>query len=589
MSVETQGLTKKEKLFFHKLKNDKPWYIENFLKIRDKTASIVPFKLNNAQKIVMDIMKKDEEEGKPKRYIVLKARQMGLSTLFEGLIFQDTSTHENKNSLIIAHEEQASSNLFAMSKLYFENIPELIRPMKKYANGKVLSFENPTPDENEKLQNPGLRSKISIATAGSGEVGRSATYHNIHASEVAFFPDAKTTMLGLLQAVPDQPNTMVVMESTANGVGDWFHEMWKKAERGENEFTPIFLPWFIQPEYTRPFRSEAERQQLINEYSTVSVDGNGNPLRTYEWELKEKFGLTWEQLNWRKYTMANKCQGDEILFMQEYPSTPEEAFISSGRPKFSIKVLKKYQTITKKPIRRGYLMEQDGKIAFLDDDKGYISIWKMPEEDRTYSLGADVAEGLVHGDYSVGFVGDNESFDLVAKWHGHIDPDLFGAELVKLARFYNEAYLGVEGNNHGLTTLTTIKKLEYYNVFFSKSYDRIADLMTQKLGWYTTPRTKPLMIDKLAEFVREMYLGIYDDELIGEMFTYIIEDNGATNAQPGAHDDMVMACAITLQLLLEGKGELFVPEVPIEERDKPRVRDIIDPLFEEEDESEVAN
>lgn len=569
----------KEEIFYHKLQNDKKWYIEKFLKIRDKRAQIIPFKLNNAQNIVMELIKKDEKEGKPKRYIVLKARQMGLSTLFEGLIFQDTATHENKNSLIIAHEEQASSNLFNMSKLYYDFLPDVIKPMKKYANGKILSFENPTNEDAEKMKNPGLRSKIAIATAGAGEVGRSATYHNIHASEVAFFPDAKTTMLGLLQSVPDQPNTMVVMESTANGVGDWFHDMWQKATRGENEFTPIFLPWFIQPEYTRPFRSEAERVQFVEQVLTESIDANGNKVKTYEAELMEKFDLTLEQLNWRKYTIQNKCQGDELLFMQEYPATAEEAFISSGRPKFSIKALKKYQTITKPPITRGYLIEKEGKITLLEDPKGYISIWKEPDPSRYYCIGADVAEGLVEGDYSCAYVGDDE-FDVVARWHGHIDPDLFGTELVKLARYYNDGYIGVERNNHGLTTLTTIKKHEYWNLYFSKSYDKIADELSKKLGWETTVRTKPLMIDKLAEFVREHYLGIFDDLLISEMYTYIIEDNGKTNAQTGCHDDTVMACAIMLQLLLEGKGDFYTPEVPIDQRGNA-VREIIDPEFEE--------
>jgi hypothetical protein len=577
----------KEQLFYHKLKNDKPWYIENFLKIRDKTASIVPFRLNHAQRIVMDIMKKDEEAGIPKRYIVLKARQMGLSTLFEGLIFHDTSTHENKNSLIIAHEEQASSNLFNMSKLYYENIPDLIRPMKKYANGKVLQFENPTNEESEKLSNPGLRSKISIATAGAGEVGRSATYHNIHASEVAFFPDAKVTMLGLLQAVPDQPNTMVVLESTANGVGDWFHDMWQKAEKGLNEFTPIFLPWFIQPEYQRAFRTEAERQQLMDEISMVTRDANGQQVYTYEWQLKEKHDLTWEQMNWRRYTVANKCQGDEELFMQEYPSTAEEAFISSGRPKFNIPALRKYQTITKPPIRRGYLQYDDAKkVKFVDDSKGYISVWKEPVKGMHYAVGADVAEGLADGDFSCGVVGDS-NFDIVAMWHGHIDPDLFGTELVKLAEYYQDAYLGVENNNHGLTTLTAIKKVEYWNIYYTKTFDKIAESVTQKMGWSTNQRTKPFMIDKLAEFIREFHLGIYSDLIIAEAFTYIIEDNGKTNAQPGTHDDTIMALAIMLQLLLEGKGDTYTPEIPMDQRDKYQ-GEVVDDLFERDDSPEFA-
>lgn len=578
----------KEQIFYRKLRHDRRWYIENFLQIRNKSAQIVPFILNPAQRIVMDLIEKDDEELRPKRYIVLKARQMGLSTLFEGLIFQDTANNENKNALIIAHEESASANLFNMSKLFYENIPDVIRPMKKYSNGKILSFENPESEESLKSENPGLRSKISIATAGSGEVGRSATLHSLHVSELAFFPDPKTTMLGLLQSVPDQPNTLVVLESTANGVGDYFHEMWQKAVRGENEFTPVFLSWFIDPTYTRAFRTEAERLQFIDEINAINNDSSGNKIHTYEYELMNKYNLTFEQMNWRKYAIANKCQGDEELFMQEYPSTPEEAFMSTGRPKFSIKTLKKYQTITKEP-KRGYLINsEDGRVMFIDDDKGYISIWKNPEPDAFYCIGADVAEGLVAGDYSCATVGDSNTFDIVAMWHGHIDPDLFGVELIKLAKYYNDAYLGVENNNHGLTTLSTIKKNEYWNLFFSKSYDRISDTITQKLGWTTSVRTKPYMIDKLAEFVREMYLGIYSDFIISEMFTYVIEDNGKTNAQVGCHDDTVMSTGIMLQLMLEGKGDFYAPEIPIDERGRTH-KEIVDPLFEKEEKNEYSD
>ncbi len=515
---------------------------------------------------------------------------MGISTAVEALIFQDTATNENKNALIIAHEESASQNLFQMSKLYYENLPEEIRPMKKYSNGKVLAFENPESDENKKIENPGLRSKISIATAGAGEVGRSATLHSLHVSELAFFPDAKTTMLGLLQSVPDEKNTLVVLESTANGVGDFFYEMWQKAVKGENEFTPIFLPWFIDPGYTRPFFTDAQRQQFIDEIDAISIDSKGSEVRTYEYELMQKHGLTYEQLHWRKYTIANKCQGDEFLFMQEYPSTPEEAFISSGRPKFPVHVLKKYQNFTKEP-KRGYLHvdEKNGNVYLAEDANGYISIWQEPRPEVFYCIGADVAEGLAIGDYSCGVVGDSTSFDIVAMWHGKIDADLFGVELIKLAKYYNDAYLGVENNNHGLTTLSTIKKEEYWNLYFSKSYDRISDKLTQKLGWTTSARTKPLMIDKLAQFVREMYLGIYSDVIISEMFTYIIEDNGKTNAQTGCFDDTVMACAILLQLMLEGKGDFYTPEIPIDERDKKQHYDVLDPMFEKEEEHEVAN
>ena len=574
----------KEELFFRKLKTDREWYIETFLKIKNKASEIIDFKLNEAQKIVMGKIKYRDKKKKFHRYIILKARQMGLSTLFEGLIFHDTSTKENINSLIIAHEEQASSNLFQMSKLFYENLPLEIRPMKKYSNGRVLQFENPTNDDGEKHKNPGLRSKITIATAGSGEVARSATFHNVHASEVAFFPDPKTTMLGLLQSVPDTPNSMVVIESTANGVGNWFHETWQRAVRGENDFVPIFLPWFTDSTYTRKFDTYFEKDKFVKQVNAKSKSIDGEIMRTYEYELMKKFDLTYEQLYWRHWTIQNKCEGDEELFMQEYPATPEEAFISSGRPRFNIKSLRKYQARTKKPQMVGYLQRKGKELHFVEDSKGYLSIWQKPEENTFYSIGADVAEGLVHGDYSCGLVGRNDSLDIVAMWHGHIDPDLFGDELIKLAEWYNGAYLGVENNNHGLTTLNRIKHQEYWNIYHSKIFDKFSDDVTTKMGWSTTIRTKPLMIDKLAEYVREGYLGIPSDAIIGEMFTYVIEDNGKTNAQPGCHDDTVMAAGILLQLMLENMGEDFTPEIPFDATNRRSPKEIIDPLFESDEE-----
>lgn len=578
-----KGLTK-EQLFYWRVRNDKEWYCKNFLKIRDKHSKLVPFVINEAQQIVLDIIDDLKSKRKPVRLIILKARQMGMSTLTEGLIFQDTSTREFVNSMIIAHEDKATQNLFNMSKLYYEELPDVIKPMKKYSNEKALTFENPTTDDSERKRNPGLRSKITVHTANTVEAGRSSTIHNLHASEVAFFPNARTTMLGLLQCVPDTPDTMVILESTANGVGDYFHDIWQKAVRGENDFIPIFLPWFTDPLYTRPFETEEEREAFIEQVEQTHKDVNEQIVHTEEWHLRDKYGVTYEQLNWRRWAIKNKCGGDEEGFRQEYPSNPEEAFIATGRPRFSIPALRKYGNITKDPIKRGYLrwVEKGKSVKFEDDPKGYVNIWKEPNDKEFYCIGADVAEGLIEGDYSVGLVGDTQ-FDVCASWYGHIDPDLFGEELVKLAIFYNQAYLGVESNNHGLTTLKAIQRLEYWNIFFQKSYDKIADQFSTKMGWRTDIRTKPMMIDKLAEFVREYCLGIYWDVLVSEMTTYIIEDNGSTNAQVGCHDDTVMACAILLQLLLEGKGDNYIPE-NVEERKtySTRSSEFKDDLFEKE-------
>jgi len=579
-----------EEAFYWRLKHDVVWYAENFLMIRNKKSQLVPLKYNTAQLIMERIDRYCIKHGLMRRYIVLKARQMGLSTYTESKIFHETANNKLTRSLIIAHEEKASSNLFNMSKLFYEELPDILRPMKKYSNGKILSFENPTNEEKDKKINPGLRSDITIATAGTGEVGRSATPTKIHASEVAFFPDAQVTMLGLMQGVPDEPETLVVLESTANGIGDWFHRQWQRATKGESDFIPIFLPWFIDPSYIKEFTSPAEKKMFAEQVNAARFDSEGNRTYTYEYQLMKKFNLSYEQLKWRRWAIANKCQGDETLFRQEYPSTAEEAFISTGRPVFSTDVLKEYQTITRHGEKGYFLSDDKGGVTWTPDPDGYVELWDKPEKYKRYCVGVDVAEGLAQGDYSVGVVMDEKTCDIVAMWHGHIDPDLLAHEMIKVCRYYNDAYLGVESNNHGGTTLLSLKRLEYWNLFFQKTYDKISNQISKKLGWNTNTNTKRLMIDKLNEFVREKWIGIYSDLIISEMLTYIRNDKGQFGAQEGCFDDTVMAAAIALQLVLEGQGEDYVPEIPIDQR-KGYKPEVIDPLFEgrrEEEKVEIS-
>lgn len=579
----------KEQVLAWKIKNDTKFYMENFLKIRDKNSQLIPFKLNTAQQAFEKIIEETEKAGKLHRYIVLKARQLGISTYSTGRMFAKTATHENINTLIIAHEDKATLNLFNMNKLYYDELPSAIRPMKKYSNERALVFENPTNDEEEKALNPGLRSKFTIATAGTTETARSGTYHNVHVSELAFFPNPEKTMTALLQCVPDKPNTLVVIESTANGVGGYFYDMWLAAVEGKSDFIPVFLPWFIDKEYSTPFPDSKTAKDFKAAVNYKYKGTNGEYIYTEEYILKKMHKLTWEQLYWRDRTIANKCGGDIDLFKQEYPSTPEEAFIASGRPRFDHKALKQLELATSAPIAVGGLSRKGETVSFYEDKNGYVYIFKYPVPDANYTIGADVAEGLITGDYSVGAVLD-EQCDLVCAWYGHIDPDLFGKELANLGWYYNEAYVAVEGNNHGLTTIRSLIGEEYYNLYNTKIYDKINDEMTTKIGWYTNVKTKPLMINKLAEFIRELLIKIPFDLFIKEMYTYVIDEKGRTNAQIGCHDDTVMALAIALQAYLEFRGEDFVPEKTdyiddyVQKKKKNfDVIEIIDSLFEDEE------
>ncbi|WP_156932052.1 hypothetical protein [Bacillus sp. J37] len=411
-----------------------------------------------------------------------------------------------------------------MSKLFYDELPTPLRPMKKNSNSKELVFENPSLDPDEKRKNPGLRSKIKIESANNDGAGRSSTIHNLHVSELAFWKNPDDVMLGLMQAVPNTPNTMVIVESTSNGVGGMFYNMWQQAERGENDFIPMFFPWFEHAEYSMP---TPEDFVLTDE----------------EEELKKLYNLTTDQLTWRRWAIRNNCGGDPELFKQEYPSYAEESFLSSGRPRFSIGVLKKWLNEAKQGDK-GYLE----KNQLVTDDKGYIEIWEYPKPDTHYVIGADVSEGLENRDYSSASVWDANTKQQVAKWHGHIDPDLFANELEKLGNFYNKALIAVESNNHGFTTLNILKR-SYINLFEMEKYDEDRDIVTKKLGWQTTKKTKPLVIDNLAYLIREKLIKSYDKTFINECMTYVREENGSTNAQSGCHDDTVMSSAIALFVL----------------------------------------
>lgn len=515
----------KEKL--RRLKYDFKYYSEKLLKIRTKEGHLTDFRLNTMQKKIDDTIERLEAEGKPVRIIILKYRQGGASTYTEGRIFQSTTMNKLTNSLIVAHEEDASTNLFNMSKLFYDELPEPLKPMKKASNAKELVFENPTQNSEEKKDNPGLRSRIKIASANNLGAGRSSTIHKLHASEVAFWRDAEKTMLALMQAVPNTPNTMVILESTANGVGGYFYEQWERAKSGESDFVPLFFAWFEEPTYRMPI---PEKFKITEE----------------EQELKSLYNLDDEQLAWRRWCIKNNCGGDADLFKQEYPSNDLEAFLTSGRPVFDVNALNDYLKQCTDG-QRGYLERIGHEIKFIPDPKGYVEVWDHPKKSKEYGIGGDVAKGLATGDYSAAPVFDEDE-NMVALWHGRIDPDLFAGQLELLGNYYNEALIAVEENYQGLSVINPLKD-NYHNIYKRTTLDKTTDTEKEQLGWWTDLKTKPLIISNLARLIRTRQLGTKSKKFIQECLTYIREDNGATNAQQGSHDDIVMASAIILYVM----------------------------------------
>ena len=493
-------------------------YIEKYLKIQDKNAKIIDLKINKPQMKLYNALKKQYDQGKPQRAIVLKARQMGFSTLTEAMIFKKTVTAFNIKSGIITHEASATDNLFNMSKRYLDNLPDEMKPQIKKSNAKELVFDN----EN----GTGLKGVIKCMTAGNTTVGRSDTFQNLHVSEYAFWGGKKKeTLIGLLQTVPDTLNTMVIIESTANGYDD-FKDMWDDAVAGKSQFVPVFCAWWELDGYRKAY--------------------DGFTLTDEEIKLKELYDLDNEQLAWRRWCIHNNCRGDVNLFKQEYPSCPEEAFLSSGNCVFDKeKIIERLQKV-KEPIKRGsFLYDYDGlkvnNIKWQDDPNGIIKIYKDVIKGRPYVIGGDTA-----GDGSDNFVGevlDNISGEHVAELSHQTDEDLYARQMYCLGMYYNQALIGIEVN-FSTYPEKELERLKYPHLYQRQVEDSMTHKYQFKKGFKTTSVTRPIIIAGLVEIIRDDIDTINSAELLHECLSFIRNEQGRAEAEQGKHDDRVMAMGI---------------------------------------------
>jgi hypothetical protein len=490
-----------------RLLTDFKFYAQSALKIRTKTGEIAPLKLNPAQEILQAAIDKQmATEGKI-RVIILKARQQGLSTYTGGYLYFSVSQQKARKAMVITHHADSTRALFDLTKRYHENMVEILKPHTKYSSRRELSFDV-------------LDSSYVVATAGGDAVGRGETLSHVHASELAFWPKSTAEEIwnGLVQAVPNTKGTAIFIESTANGVSGVFYDLWQGAINGENGYVPVFIPWFTDPDYREPVPDKFQRTPE-------------------EEELGERYQLDDEQLMFRRRKIA---QNGIDLFRQEYPSEPEEAFLTTGRPVFNPEQLQGCL---------GDARDIDKKLALQSDEwiehhRGELQTYRPHDAGEQYVIGADVAMGVRDGDYSVAQVLDSKKRQ-VATWRGHVHPDYFASVLKSLGEFYNEAFIIVENNSHGILTCTRLgKDFAYPNFYTEVQLDKLTDRETIKLGFTTTAKTKPLIIDQLRASMRDGEIELNDKTTIREMLTYIVSPTGAMEAEQGCFDDCVVSLAL---------------------------------------------
>lgn len=506
-------------------------YITRYMKIQTKDRGLQPLVPNDAQEKLYALFKEKYNNGEPFRVIILKARQLGISTMTEAIISGLTMLHHDKNALIVGHTPESTAKIFSMAKLYHDTLPEPLQPMVKYSNSKTLTFENPTHDQNELRNNPGLRSSIKVALAGSSGIGRGSTYNYMHLSELAFWQEheglsIEDQMTGLLQTMPNSGRSVLVVESTANGF-NYFKKLWDKAVAGENGFIPLFIPWFEMKEYRRPYRGE----QLTPE----------------EREVKAQFNLDFQQIMWRRYAIETLCGGSVEMFHQEYPSYPEEAFLTSGNPVFNMDlVYSRLQKVTD-PIKVGNF--DQGRL--IPDHNGSVRIWKEPEPGHVYAIGADTAgEG---SDFFRAYVMDKADMHQVAALSMQTDEGFFEKQLMQLGYYYNTAMLGVEVNFSSYTTMK-LQEDGYRNQYVREVEDTFLNKTVKRYGFRTTQVTRPIIISMLVDYLKDYSNQIEDPDLLKEMLTFIRNDKGRAEAASGEHDDCVMAMAITVYILPQARS-----------------------------------
>ena len=504
-------------------------YIPKFLKIRTKEGKITALRPKPAQQMLLDAVKREREAGRPPRILILKARQLGLSTITEGIMFQDSATRKLVQTLIVAHRDDSTTKLFRMNKLFFDYLPRQLQPMCKHSNAKELVFENPTRDPVEKRRRPGLMSSIRCVTANDG-MGRSETLNNVHLSEFAFWKGNKNEILdGVMQAVPAELNTLVVIESTANGYNE-FKDLWDGAVAGENGWVPLFIAWFHEPKY----RMEVTEGTVWDEEERA---------------LMEAYHLDPEQMAWRRWCIAVNCHGDKRKFQQEYPSTPEEAFLFSGTPFFDNEDILLRLSAAPESADVGtfaYPEPEAGEAPAgwtwsSDRRTGFIRVYAPPEPGVPYVIGGDTAgEG---SDKFTAWVVDNRTGAQVAEMEFTFSELLYARQLYCLGMWYNAALIAVE-TNFSTYPERKLEEWHYPNLYVRERFDTYTRKNVKAFGFQTTPQTRPVILAGLHAVMEETAELVVSRNTLRQMLHFVYNEDRRPEAEEGEHDDLVMAAAI---------------------------------------------
>lgn len=524
------------------------WPMLEQLEIRTKKGKRI--KLNRddplawAQREFVAEVERQYNAGLPVRIIVLKGRQLGISTVTEAILFLWAFIHPGAYCLVLSMEKDDSKYLFQMTKRYWTHGPFADLYSLKYDTKEEMVWDAP------------LDSTMRVATATKDEVGRGMTINGCHCSEVARWGDQADTIIpGLENAIPPEHGTIWIHETTAQGVGGYYHDEWMSAtdpEGGKSDFVPMFFPWFWHDEY--------ELHPALT-YDELERDGEfGDELGVVRFLLDQ--GVNPERvlakMAWRRRKIRNAPKGLDG-FHEEYPCTPEEAFLSTGSNVFP---LQKLMACYKPHVgsSRGYLYNNQGQIAFHETDGGHWTIFHTPGKRQKYVVACDPTK-TIEGDPACIQVINRATMEQVAVWHGSAVASQIGEIALAAAFYYNNALLNTEVQGGGREVMQVWRDQGYSNIWLDRRPDK-TKRSAAVLGWNTTYDTKQWLITTVQGVLQRCDVVIHHPATYYELSQYTaLEDGTFGPARRSGHDDCVMAYGIAIMTATTDWSTLGMDEI----------------------------
>jgi len=497
------------------LLGNKMWRLENLYIINTKSKGKQIFKLTRAQKHFLENIRN--------RNIILKSRQLGFSTLITLWILDETLFKPNKEALAIAHVKEGMTDIFdKKAKFAIMNFPDEIKG--------IFNFKT-----NSKTKLTIQFSDGSQSTFGVALSGRSGTYQYVHISEYAklskMFPQrAEEVMSGTLPAVP--MDGFVFIESTAEGASGSYYDTYMDALDAKSRGSEALFKVQFYPHFYNWTWDDMELDN-ISEIIPVSAMQRGN----IDWEsYQAQHNLSDKEMTYY-YMRWLSLKKDVERLNQEYPTTPDEAFISTGKPYFDQKKILECKMMVQEPEYFDVIGRE-----VVDVYAGPLMVWKKPQPKRAYVIGGDTAEGLHNGDFSTLTVIDVETREIQAIYKSQIPPDEFYEVCIAVGNWYNNALLAVEVNKDGLWVNNELERSGYTNLYYRQRIDDVTKQVANSFGWRTDRQSRDSMLTELRSVFTDV--AFTQAPLLDEMISFVRNARGKPEAVLGKHDDVIMATAI---------------------------------------------